>query len=291
MGLAGNGRRGTAMSGSSQSGTVCPRRRRGALSFASSTSVRDAGTLCSLARASDLAPRGEQAALPREAVEDPRDHVPVSGEHLVAALPVEQDGHARGSRELHHLPLGDDARRVERLVHVPQHGVEVIRDVGRRRQHRVVARSSCGHDAPHMRHLVEARIFAARGEGVGGGAPSSARSRDAIVTTEEESRPPERQVPTGTSLRRRSATDSKRRSRTASSKRAPPRSAGAASYQRSDRAETRLRAHREEAAGRQLVDALEHRLGRVVGELEGEEVDDPIVVRSPRDLRIDRGAP
>ena len=73
--------------------------------------------------------RRRHVASADERVEERRVHVVITGEDLVSALPVEQHDRAFAPRELHHLPLPEDAAAVERLVHVPDHRVQIVQDV------------------------------------------------------------------------------------------------------------------------------------------------------------------
>ena len=68
-------------------------------------------------------------------------------------------------------------------------------------------------------------------------------------------------------------------------------SAGRSVYHVDRRRHRLVRAHLEIAAGRQLQDAVEHRLGRVVGEAVGQELEDARIVRGPRHGGVDEQAP
>ena len=84
--------------------------------------------------------------------------VVIAGQHLVAALTVEQDRNAGRPRHLHHPELGVDARRRERLVLVAHERGQVGEQLGRGRRRAEGLDARGFHDRAHVRRLVEAGV-------------------------------------------------------------------------------------------------------------------------------------
>ena len=82
----------------------------------------------------------------------------IAGQHLVAALTVEQDRNAGRPRHLHHPELGVDARRRERLVLVAHERGQVGEQLGRGRRRAEGLDARGFHDRAHVRRLVEAGV-------------------------------------------------------------------------------------------------------------------------------------
>ena len=138
-----------------------------------------------------------------------RELLRVAADHLVAALAVERHRHALGAREAVDAPLRVDARAAERLLLVPQQPVEVGDELGARRDDVVrlrAARARDRGDVAALRRRADRPGSARRTSSAPTAPPSVAPPRISSATVQtiaDESSPPLRHVPTGTSLTRR----------------------------------------------------------------------------------------
>ena len=160
----------------------------------------------------------------------------ISAERLVRALAVEHH-HPPLRARAEHAPLREDARRAERLVLVPStvHGDREL--VGIRHEMVRGRRGVTTSSMNDVRRSAGCRNRRRTCSVPRAGLSSWARIVQAI---DEESSPPERHEPTGTSARNRSRTESSSSSRNRPPRRRSARNCPQCSYQRCGRAEARL---------------------------------------------------